>query len=211
MRHLRKAFHALRMQEALVIVLASEIILKGDGLQIGSDCRCTANDRNAYRLGSEALQERELLRSKGDLPIGKHHLAFTFPVLDQTGVFVCMTKHNKFSPFANARANTSFIGKSRATCRKENSNCWSDSSDHDLGRDIENASIPRKNGSIEWGEKTTIYPFLKLSKNFILRARATDIFSSGISPSKTNMVFTLLCSTLTDCSAFNIALYFTHW
>ena len=109
------------------------------------------------------------------------------------------------------RANTSFVGKSRATCRKKNNNCWSDSSDHDLGRDKENASIPRKYGSIEWGEKTTIYPFLKLSKNFILRARATDIFSSGISPSKTNMVFTLLCSTLTDCSAFNIALYFTHW
>ena len=109
------------------------------------------------------------------------------------------------------RANTSFIGKSRATCRKKNNNCWSDNSVHDLGRDIENASIPRKYGSIEWGEKTTIYPFLKLSKNFILRARATDIFSSGISPSKTNMVFTLLCSTLTDCSAFNIALYFTHW
>ena len=109
------------------------------------------------------------------------------------------------------RDNTSFIGKSRATCRKKNRSCWSDSSDHDLGREIENASIPRKYGSIEWGEKTTIYPFLKLSKNFILRARATDIFSSGISPSKTNMVFTLLCSTLTDCSAFNIALYFTHW
>lgn len=163
MRHLCKAFHALRMQEALVIVLASEIILKGDGLQIGSDCRCTANDRNAYRLGSEALQERELLRSKGDLPIGKHHLAFTFPVLDQTGVFVCMTKHNKFSPFANARANTSFIGKSRATCQKKNNICWSDSSDHDLGRDKENASIPRKYGSIEWGEKTKFIfwlPFL---------------------------------------------------
>lgn len=52
------------------------------------------------------------------------------------------------------RANTSFIGKSRATCRKKNNNCWSDSSDHDLGRDIENASIPQKYGSIEWGEKT---------------------------------------------------------
>ena len=106
MRHLRKAFHALRVQKTLVIVLASEIILKGDGLQIGIYCRYTANDSNAHRLGSEALQERELSRSKGDLPIGKHHLAFAFLVLDQTGVFVCMTKHNKFSPFANARANT---------------------------------------------------------------------------------------------------------
>ena len=103
MRHLREAFHALRVQEALVIVLASEIILKGDGLQVGSDCRCTANDRNAHRLGSEALQERELSRSKDDLPIGKHHLAFAFSVLDQTGVFVCMTKHNNFSPFADAK------------------------------------------------------------------------------------------------------------
>lgn len=120
MRHLRKAFHALRVQKTLVIVLASEIILKGDGLQIGSDCQCTTYHRNAHRLGSKALQERELSRSKGDLPIGKHHLAFAFSVLDQTGVFVCMTKHNKFSPFANARANTSFIGKSRATCRKKN-------------------------------------------------------------------------------------------
>ena len=103
MRHLRKAFHALRMQEALVIVLASEIVLKGDGLQIGIYCRCTANDRNAHRLGSKALQERELSRSKGDLPIGKHHLAFALPVLDHTGVLVCMTKHNNFSPFANAK------------------------------------------------------------------------------------------------------------
>ena len=103
MRHLCKAFHALRVQEALVIVLASEIILKGDGLQIGSDCRCTANDSHAHRHESKALQERELSRSKGDLPIGKHHLAFAFPVLDQTGVFVCMTKHNNFSPFANAK------------------------------------------------------------------------------------------------------------
>lgn len=103
MRHFCKAFHALRVQEALVIVLASEIILKRDSLQIGSNCRCTANDRNAHRLGSEALQERELSRSKGDLPIGKHHLAFAFSVLDPTGVFVCMTKHNNFSPFANAK------------------------------------------------------------------------------------------------------------
>lgn len=82
MRHLRKAFHALRMQKALVIVLASEIILKRYGLQIGSDCRCTANDSNAHRLRSKIFLERELSRSKGDLPIGKHHLAFAFSVLD---------------------------------------------------------------------------------------------------------------------------------
>lgn len=150
MRHFCKAFHALRMQEALVIVLASEIILKGDGLQIGIYCRCTTNDSNAHRLGSEALQERELSRSKGDLPIGKHHLAFAFLVLDQTGVFVRQSTTIS-AHLQTQRANTSFIGKSRATCRKKNSNCWSDSSDHDLGREIENASIPRKYGSIEWG------------------------------------------------------------
>ena len=103
MRHLRKAFHALCMQKTLVIVLASEIVLKGDGLQIGSDCRRTANDSNAHRLGSEVLQERELSCSKGDLPIGKHHLAFALSVLDQTGVLVCITKHNNFSPFADAK------------------------------------------------------------------------------------------------------------
>ena len=103
MRHFCKAFHALRVQEALVIVLASEIILKGDGLQVGIYCLCTSNDSNAHRLGSEAFQERELPRSKGDLPIGKHHLAFAFSILDQTGVFVCTTEHNNFSPFANAK------------------------------------------------------------------------------------------------------------
>lgn len=103
MRHFCKAFHALRMQEALVIVLASEIVLKEDSLQIGIYCRCTANDRNAHRFGSEVLQERELSRSKGDLSIGKHHLAFALSVLDQTGAFVCMTEHNNFSPFANAK------------------------------------------------------------------------------------------------------------
>lgn len=149
-RHLRKAFHALRVQKTLVIVLTSEIILKGDGLQIGIYCRYTANDSNAHRLGSEALQERELSRSKGDLPIGKHHLAFAFLVLDQTGVFVRQSTTISVH-LQTQRANTSFIGKSRATCRKKNRSCWSDSSDHDLGRDKEKASIPRKYGSIEWG------------------------------------------------------------
>ena len=50
MRHLRKAFHALRVQEALVIVLASEIIFKADGLQVSSDCRCIANNSIYNRL-----------------------------------------------------------------------------------------------------------------------------------------------------------------
>lgn len=106
MRHFCKAFHALRMQEALVIVLASEIILKGDGLQIGIYCRYTANDRNTHRLGSEALQERELSRSKGDLPIGKHHLAFTFPVLDQNKSVCLHDRAQQFQPICKRKGLT---------------------------------------------------------------------------------------------------------
>lgn len=52
MRHLCKAFHALRMQEALVIVLASEIILKRYGLQIAATA--DAPQMTAMRTGMGA-------------------------------------------------------------------------------------------------------------------------------------------------------------
>lgn len=147
MRHLCKAFHALRMQKTLVIVLASEIVLKGDG-----DCK------SAFTADAPQITE---MRTGWGAKLPKKTNCRAAKVICQSAsttwclLFLSLTKHECLFAWQSTtisahlqtqRANTSFIGNLRATCRKKKRSWWLDSSDHDLGRDIENASHSAKIG-----------------------------------------------------------------